>query len=45
MLLTTADLNICQQAKKPLANLSKAELKKKHFDFMVKSQKIKKKII
>lgn len=28
MLLTTADLNICQQAKKPLANLSKAELKK-----------------
>lgn len=39
MLLTTADLNICQQAKKPLAYLSKDELKK-HFDFMVNTQKI-----
>lgn len=42
MLLTTADLSICQQAKKPLADVSKAELKK-HFDFMVSSQKILKK--
>ena len=41
MLLTTADLNICQQDNKPLANPSKAELKK-HFDCMAKSQKIKK---
>lgn len=41
MLLTAADLSVCQQDNKPCANPSKDELKK-YFNCMAKTQKIKK---